>query len=56
MQILKVTPTSSRADIELAIATLRTKQQRMPTHWIERRAEVGDAIDELVEQWLTASS
>ena len=56
MDVLRITATSSRADIELAIASLRAKQNRLPAHWVDRRAEVGDEIDELVGQWLAASS
>lgn len=40
---------------EEAITALRTKQRRMPDHWVERRAEVGDAIDALVDDWLRAT-
>lgn len=42
----------TRADIEAAIVAKRQKQDRMPAHWVERRAQVGDEIDALVEDWL----
>lgn len=51
-EIIRVHEHDTRANIEAAIAALRIKQQRMPAHWVDRRAEVADEIDELVEQWL----
>lgn len=47
---------TTRAEIEQAIRELRAKQDRMPAHWVERRAEVGDAIDVLVDEWLEAET
>ncbi|MDF1603384.1 hypothetical protein [Nocardioides sp. YIM 152315] len=43
-----------RAGLELRIMQLRAKQERMPAHWVERRAQVGDEIDALVDRWLLA--
>lgn len=56
MTIARVTDTSTRAEIEAAITALRAKAERMPAHWEDRRAEVADAIDELVDRWLIAGS
>lgn len=56
MSVQVVRDGSSRADIEAAITALRRKQDRMPAHWADRRAEVGEAIDQLVDDWLATSS
>lgn len=53
---LRVPDDADRATLEQAIALLRQRQNRMPQHWHERRAEVGDEIDELVTMWLTRGS
>lgn len=53
--IVKVTDADVRADLEAAIAALRLKQRRMPAAWVDRRAEVGAVIDDLVDAWLRAS-
>lgn len=53
MDVIKVTPTSTRPQIEAAITALRAKQDRMPRHWHDRRQAIGDEIDQLVDQWLT---
>lgn len=52
MTILRVTDASTRGEIEAAITELRARQDRMPAHWLDRRAEVGDEIDSLVDLWL----
>ena len=54
--MLVITDDSTRADLAEAIAHLRTKQRRMPEHWTDRRAEVGEEIDELVAAWLVAEA
>jgi hypothetical protein len=46
--------TDTRATIEAAIVVLMAKKRRMPEHWVDRRAEVGDAVDVLVDAWLLA--
>lgn len=48
------TTTDTRAAIEREIRSLRAKQDRMPAHWHERREQVGDEIDALVDRWLAA--
>lgn len=50
------TVVDTRADIEAKIIRARAKQDRMPRHWVERRAQVGDEIDELVQRWLAADA
>jgi hypothetical protein len=54
--IIKVTDQSTRAELEQAIAALRVKQDRMPSAWVERRAEVAEEIDSLVDWWLEAKA
>lgn len=49
-----ITDHATRAEIEQAIVLLRDKQKRMPSHWVDRRAEISDEIDELVTDWLDA--
>lgn len=51
-EILRISDESDRAAIVRAIAALRAKQDRMPAHWTDRRVELGDEIDDLVDQWL----
>jgi hypothetical protein len=51
---IRVTDTATRATIEAAIVVLMAKKRRMPEHWVDRRAEVGDEIDVLVDAWLLA--
>ena len=53
---IRISETSTRSEIEQAIATLRAKVQRMPSHWVDRRAEVGEEIDQLVDMWLEAEA
>lgn len=55
-QIVRVTDDADRATLAEAIVALRRKQRRMPEHWADRRAEVGDEIDELVARWVALSS
>lgn len=45
----------TRADIEDRIRRKRAAQDRMPMHWVDRRAEIGDEIDALVDRWLELS-
>jgi hypothetical protein len=45
---------TTRADIEARIAELRTKQERMPSHWAERREQVAEEIEALVLDWLAS--
>lgn len=52
--MLRITDDSPACDIDAAIVALRDKQRRLPAHWVERRAEVGDEIDELVALRLAA--
>jgi hypothetical protein len=52
--MIVVTDTSTRADIEAAIAERRVKAKRMPSHWVDRRAEVAAEVDDLVDAWLKA--
>jgi hypothetical protein len=54
--IVRITDHSPRCDIEAAITVLRERQDRMPAHWLDRRADVGDEIDVLVDRWLTVVS
>lgn len=51
---LVITDDSTRAALAEAIVAMRAKQRRMPIHWVDRRAEVGEEIDELVAAWLRA--
>lgn len=51
---IRVADDAPRATIAQAIEALRGRQNRMPQHWHERRAEIGDEIDELVTMWLSA--
>lgn len=53
-EILRISDESDRASIVLAIVELRARQDRMPMHWTDRRVELGDEIDDLVDQWLAA--
>lgn len=52
--IVRVTDDADRATIEQAIVALRFKQGRMPAHWVDRRQQVADEIDDLVTRWLEA--
>ena len=54
MQHVVINCDANRHQLEVAIAALRAKQQRIPEHWLERRAEIGKEIDELVDLWLKA--
>ena len=48
LPIVKVSDDADRATLEQAIKALRLKARRMPAHWVERRQQVADEIDELV--------
>lgn len=52
VQTIRVADDADRPTLEQAIRALRFKQDRMPKHWDERRAELSDEIDELVDMWL----
>jgi hypothetical protein len=52
--IIKVTDQSTRAELEAEIIRLRVDQDRMPKAWVDRRAEIGNEIDGLVDWWLAA--
>lgn len=54
MNLIRVDDHATRETIESAIAALRAKRDRMPAHWVERRQEVADEIDGLVDRWLLA--
>lgn len=56
MDVVVVKDDASRETIEAAITGLRAKQDRMPKHWHERRAEVAEEIDRLVDRWLLAAA
>jgi hypothetical protein len=55
-EVVRVSKQSTRAELEAGITALRAKQDRMPKAWVDRRAEVGDEIDELVDWWLEAKA
>lgn len=46
--IIRVTDDADRATLAEAIRALRLKATRMPAHWVERRQQVADEVDELV--------
>ena len=54
--IVRVTDYVDRAELEQAIIALRLKQDRMPAHWHERRQQVADEVDMLVDRWIAAAS
>ena len=49
-----MTTTIDRATIAVAIAHLKAKHDRMPTHWEARRIEVMREIEALIDRWLLA--
>lgn len=53
--IIRVHEHSTKAELEAAIHELRARQGRLPQHWVDQRAELGDEIDCLVDRWLTTS-
>lgn len=53
--VIRVDDCATKAELEAAIAGLRSKQNRMPAAWADRRAEVADEIDLLVDRWLELS-
>lgn len=53
--IVRVSAGSSRAEIETAIATLRTKAKRYSRH-DRRRDDIDAEVDSLVEDWLEAET
>lgn len=56
LPIVRVTDDADRATLEQAIIALRLQARRMPTHWVERRQQVADEVDELVDRWIAAGS
>lgn len=53
--ILVVTNTSTRAELEAAIQALRTKAKRYSLN-DRRRLEIDDECDALVDQWMLAGT
>ncbi len=51
---IRVTDDSTREQIAAAIAVLRVKAERMPAYWVDRRREIADECDVLVDMWLAA--
>jgi len=51
-----VTDGTTKAEIAEAIRHLRTRYNRMPTHWTDRRQVIADEVDHLVTEWLTAKA
>lgn len=54
MDVLVITDTSSKADIEQAITALRAKAKRY-SRKDPRRDEIDAEVDRLVDEWLAAS-
>lgn len=52
--IIRITDDADRATLEQAIIALRLKATRMPAHWVERRQQVADEVDRLVDRWIAA--
>lgn len=53
MTAIRVTDTATRAELEVAIAALRRKAERLSRH-DPRRDEIDAEVDLLVEDWLRA--
>lgn len=51
-QIVRVTDTSTRAELVEAIEVLRARQRRLPVHFVEARDDLADEVDLLVERVL----
>lgn len=47
-----VTPDTTRSELAEAIGHLRSRRDRMPAHWTDRRDEVDDEIGCLIDTWL----
>lgn len=47
-----VTPDTTRAELAEAIGHMRTRRDRLPIHWVDKRAEADDAIATLIDTWL----
>lgn len=56
MDVIRANDHATREELAEAIAALRAKQDRMPAHWTERRQEVANEIDILVDDWLKAAN
>lgn len=46
----------SREVITVEIARLKSKHDRLPAHFVDRRDEIMAEIDGLVDDWLAASA
>lgn len=49
---IRVTPDTTRAELAETIAHVKARRDRLPIHWVEKRAVFDDDIDELVAEWL----
>lgn len=56
MTTVRITDSSSKAELEEAIRVLRGRQARLPVHFTEARDDLADEIDLLVAQWLACEA
>ena len=55
-RMIVVRDDATRPEIEAAIELLSLRKRRMPKHWEDRRLEVADEIDGLVDRWILAGA
>ena len=48
--IIRVTDTSTRAELIEAIEVLRARQRRLPAHFVDARDAIADEVEILVDQ------
>ena len=51
---VRITDDATRTEIAEAIGYLRARARRMPEHWVDRRQEIADEVDQLVQDYLAA--
>lgn len=49
---IRVTADTTRAELAEAIGHMRTRRDRLPIHWIEKREEADEEIAGLIDKWL----
>jgi hypothetical protein len=52
--MIVVTDTSTRTEIEAAIAAKRIESDRLPIHWTDARDKIAEELEILVDAWLKA--
>lgn len=55
-EVIVVRDDATREQITIAIEAMKSKHDRLPKHFVAKRQEVMDEIENLVDDWIAAES